>query len=137
MLASLIMIAANLVDAQTNHRFVIDIPFDFIVMGRTLPAGSYAVERLDPTKPNLLMIKNADNRTMRVFLTQRIGGDDPKSRTSTLVFRQHGRAYYLFQVWVSDDMNGSQLLLADEISRPDRRSNNSTLVRVKTNSEGP
>src|SRR5882762_6642812 len=94
MLASLITIAANSVDAQSKHRVVLDIPFDFVVMGRTLRAGRYAVERLDPTKPNVLMIKNADNRTMRVFLTQRIGGDDPKSRTSTLVFRQHGRTYH-------------------------------------------
>jgi len=64
------------------------------------------------------MIKTADNRTMRVFLTQRIGGDDPKSRTSTLVFRQHGRAYHLFQVWVSDDMNGNQLSTVDENNTP-------------------
>src|SRR5712664_668226 len=91
MLASLIIAATTVVDAQSSHRFVINVPFDFVVMGRTLPAGRYAVERLDRTKPNVLMIKNADNRTMQVFLTQRIGGDDLKSRTSTLVFRQHGR----------------------------------------------
>ena len=114
MLASFIMAAETLVDAQANRRFVIDIPFDFIVRGRTVPAGRYTVERLDPFKPDVLVIKSPDNRIMLVFLTQRVEGDDQTIRTSNLVFKQRGRAYYLFQVWVPGDKNGNQLSSADE-----------------------
>jgi len=53
MLVCLTVVAATTINAQSTRRFVIQIPFQFVIAGHTLPAGKYAVERFDPTKPNV------------------------------------------------------------------------------------
>jgi hypothetical protein len=132
-LACLVIVSATLVDAQTNRRFVIDIPFDFIVAGETLPAGKYTVERFDSTRPNVLAIKNSDHHMMRVFLARRVERVNHLRRSSNLVFKQRGSAYYLYQVWVAEDFAGNQLLGTDEKGERNQDRNNFTLVRLEAN----
>jgi hypothetical protein len=114
------------VNAQDPHRFVIDIPFQFVVAGRTLPAGKYDVERADPTKPNLLMLKNTANGIVQVFITQRVENEEV-SATSSLIFKRRGEEYYLFQVWTMGDKDGNQAPPAGE-----KNQRSSTLVRLST-----
>jgi hypothetical protein len=106
--------AATTISAQSSRRFEIAVPFQFDVAGQTLMAGKYAVERIDPSKPNLLMLRNMDNDIVRLVMTQRVEREEP-SKTSGLVFIQRGRKYYLYQVWNIGDMNGNQLPEGHEI----------------------
>jgi len=130
-LASPFIVASSTVEAQSNGQFVIDVPFDFFVAGQTLPSGRYIVGRLDQGKPNVLIIKNADNRTMRLFITQRVGGDDKTRSTSRLVFKLRGGNAYLFQVWQPEDKIGNQLSLVDENEGRDKHCDASTLVSLR------
>src|SRR5882672_7334771 len=86
-LSFLILFARSSVNAQSDRRFVIRIPFDFIVPGGTLPAGTYAVGRVDPTKPNVLMFKNTDSGKVRLFITQR-AEKEATSETTCLIFKR-------------------------------------------------
>jgi hypothetical protein len=128
--------AVNIAEAQTNHRFGIDIPFDFIIAGKKLTAGKYTFERFDPAKPNLLKIKSADKCTVRVFITSRLESVNPSSGTSRVVFKQRGGAYYLFQVWTADEVIGSQLTPGTG-GNADERGNKATFVRLTANAGKP
>lgn len=107
-LACFTQFAAATISAQGNHRFVIRIPFDFVVPGELLPAGNYAIERVDPTRPNLLMFKNTDNGIVRLFITQRVENDETIT-ASCLVFKRWQSEYQLFQVWVVGNKDGNQV----------------------------
>ena len=133
-LVCLTPVAATTVNAQGNRRFVIRIPFDFIVADRILPAGNYAVERVDPTKPNVLMFKNTDNGIVRLFITQRVENEET-STASCLIFKRLKGESYLFQVWVIGSNDGNQVAPA-ESNRSDK-GGTSTLVRLKIDYSRP
>ena len=128
-LACLSLIAATPVKAQGTHRFVLDIPFQFEVRGKKLPAGKHAVDRFDPTKPNVVMLKNMDTGIVRLLITQRVENYDG-NRTSNLLFTLHGEKYSLFQVWMMGENHGNQVQSGIENTRLGRRGP-STIVRLR------
>lgn len=129
---SLILVAATTASAQSAHRFEIDIPFQFILGGRTLPAGRYSVQRLDPAKPHVLMLKNTSRGSSRVVITQRVESENPKV-DSSLVFHRRGDKFYLFQIWSTGEMHGNQIPLSEGNQRS-LRSDDVTLVKLRAKS---
>jgi hypothetical protein len=125
---SLIMsvVSAN---AQSTHRFKVDVPFQFILNGQTLPAGNYVIERTDPAKPNIVTLKSADSGILRVIITQRVERDNPSAASSLIFIRREGK-HYLFQVWNVGAMNGSEIP-SYERERSDRQRKNLTLVTLR------
>ena len=124
------VVAATTVSAQSTRRFVIQIPFQFVIAGRRLPAGKYAVERFDPTKPNVLMLKNTKTGVVRLFITQHVEKDDGGKR-SCLIFKIQNGEFQLFQLWTLGYRDGYQVPPADANERRDKRGTSSTLVTVK------
>jgi hypothetical protein len=125
---SLIMsvVSAN---AQSTHRFKVDVPFQFILNGQTLPAGNYVIERTDPAKPNIVTLKSADSGILRVIITQRVERDNPSAASSLIFIRREGK-HYLFQVWNVGAMNGSEIP-SYERERSDRQRKDLTLVTLR------
>src|SRR5215510_9676824 len=132
LLLSLIALLANSVDAQSAYRFKVDVPFQFVLNGQTLPAGPYVIERTDPAKPNIVTLKRVDGGVVRVVLTQRVEKDEP-STASSLIFIQRNGKHYLFQVWTVAAMNGNQIpvTLEKKVNKPQR--NNVTFVTLRAN----
>lgn len=116
--------------AQSAHSFEVEIPFPFILGDRTLPAGKYLVQRIDPAKPNVLMFKNADSRIVRLMLTHRVEGERP-SAVSTLIFVRRQEKLYLFQIWTGGDKNGNQIPLLNEAERRDRDGAAGSIVKLR------
>jgi hypothetical protein len=132
--ACLILFATSTVNAQSNRSLVIHIPFDFVVPGGLLPAGKYAIERVDSTKPNVLMFKNTDDGTVRLFITQRVENDETIT-ASCLIFKRWKSEYQLFQIWVVGNNDGNQVP-----SSGNSRSHKAipfSLVRLKTSYPTP
>jgi hypothetical protein len=125
---SLIMsvVSAN---AQSTHRFKVDVPFQFIVNGQTLTAGKYFIERTDPAKPNIVTLKSAYSGIVRVIIAQRVERDNPSTASSLIFIRREGK-HYLFQVWNVGAMNGSEIP-SYEKERSDRQRKNLTLVTLR------
>ena len=112
-LAWLISLAINVARAQINTRFVIHIPFEFIVSGQILPEGTYVLGRIDQTKPNILMLKNADTGMVRLLFTQRVEKWRADSETC-LIFTRHGHQLHLMQIWTKGNPHGQQVPSSDE-----------------------
>jgi hypothetical protein len=87
-------------------RVKVNVPFDFIVTGKTLPAGAYAV-RFDGGK-SILSVLGVDSRQTTMFLARETGELDSAAQTK-LVFRQYGNRYFLRQVWMAGNSEGIEL----------------------------
>ena len=74
------------------------IPFDFIVGEKTLPAGLYELRRIG-NDPYLLCIQNVDDsRNVMIFNTSLLDDGD-SIRQSALVFHRYGDIYFLAEIW--------------------------------------
>ena len=78
------------------------IPFDFIVRGRTLPAGKYEIKRIND-EPGGLMIRNVDlKRDEALFETEPVYvAKSP--RKDELVFHRYGDSYFLSEIVTSGE----------------------------------
>ena len=104
----ILMLAASSVFAQAERRVAVDIPFQFTVGEKTLPAGEYTIEpnRRDSELVWVLRAANGDNATMLV--TNPIRSNRP-NETSKLVFRRYDGQYFLAQVWKAGRDTGREL----------------------------
>jgi hypothetical protein len=118
------------VNAQSSHRFKVDVPFQFVLNGQTLTGGKYVIERTDAAKPNIVTLKRADGGAVRVIITQRVERDNPSTESSLIFIRREGK-HYLFQVWNVGAMNGSQVPSAYGRERSDQQHKDLTLVTLK------
>jgi len=55
--------------AADLDRLVVDIPYDFVVNGKTLPAGKYNVSRSIDNNPRVLSISGVENHASAVALS--------------------------------------------------------------------
>lgn len=105
-------------NAQSANKVVADIPFEFSVGYKALPAGEYSVQTVT-TAGNALMIQSADGNTSALRLSQETDRmkNSPHAR---LVFHRYGERYFLAEVWNGIDKSGRQLLKSQEESAIER-----------------
>jgi hypothetical protein len=88
--------AAGNIPAQ-SLRVQANIPFSFVVSGKTLPAGEYNVRR--GTSPDTMIIRgvNHGEGAFTAFVPTTV----PSARRgiARLVFHRYGDQYFLAQVW--------------------------------------
>ena len=101
---SVIVALSVAVLAGLSRKIEANIPFDFMVNGKTLPAGHYTV---DPGNTQYtLVIRNWETKQAVGAITQNCevgAGSKPQ-----LVFRRYGDQYFLAKV--IGDANGSELM---------------------------
>ena len=77
------------------------VPFDFVVHGKTMPAGDYILEH-DDNQPSVLVIRGKDGaHTAAIVLTEPAATRDPAGEKPSLRFMREGSQYYLEDVWRS------------------------------------
>ena len=93
---------------QSTTRVRSQIPFEFIVGSKTMPAGEYFLKSASSSGA-ALMISTADGKVSAIRLTNTIG---PKLQVSEakLVFHRYGEKYFLAEVWTGADNTGRVLL---------------------------
>jgi hypothetical protein len=84
-----------------------EIPFDFVVGQKTLPAGQYEICPGNKTNKDILWIKKADSRATANVVT--FGRNIKRQQAGPyLVFNRYGNQYFLSQVWTEFDQVGRQ-----------------------------
>jgi hypothetical protein len=78
---------------QTAMR--VDIPFNFIALGKSLPAGHYRVARV-PNSNSLWYLSDDHNG---VIMNTSLVDSTQKAHGPSLVFLRAGGAYSLIQIW--------------------------------------
>lgn len=85
-----------------------DVPFAFIVGGKTFSAGKYTLRRADDTNPGVLEISNDKGRGTIFFEAQTAQAKDYPRQTN-LIFDKIGDQYFLSEIWASDTTLGYRL----------------------------
>jgi len=87
---------------QVRDQIVVTIPFEFVVDGKTLPAGTYSVNRVTDTNPKTLILHSFENRTSVIVLPTRIeGGSANKVHVN---FERAGGEYFLSKIATADNV---------------------------------
>jgi len=82
--------------AQESDAVVVNVPFEFVAGGATLPAGEYRISRVDPAVNRGLVI-NGFNKG-GAFLLPLSFDDGPSANQPTLSFEHVGGKYFLSRV---------------------------------------
>ena len=124
--ASSLAAAGNL--SAQDHMVKANIPFDFTVNDKVLPAGTYTISSLSP---NAVQVRNVNGRIAELSLVQ---NDDKRSTTPVLVFQRYGNQYFLHEILAANAMNVTVPRSKREQRRLQEatlRENNQTLVALK------
>lgn len=97
------------VNAQSRNALEVNIPFEFTVAGDVFEAGDYVIERLNPQKESMLILKAADGDGKKVFLTHKVKAEEAVD-SPNLVFVKIDETFFLSQIWSSPNGNGLELL---------------------------
>ena len=82
--------------AQEVDQLLVKVPYDFVVSGKTLPAGTYRINRLDDRDLSQLEITGVDNRTGVLLLS---GEVTPTTEDKpALRFEHIGNQYFLSRI---------------------------------------
>jgi hypothetical protein len=106
LLALLLVGSAHAQDPGTAIRA--SIPFDFIVRGKTLPAGEYEIVRISEEPGGLLLRNIHDKHDHVVFETEPVEGRRIPRR-DVLVFNRYADTYYLSEVMTAGEETGREL----------------------------
>jgi hypothetical protein len=102
--------------AQNASVFEIQVPFEFVVQGRTYAAATYRIGRLSPANPDMLVLKSSTGKTLSIFQTQRLNSG-AQAEFSGLTFKRFGETFFLDSVRASGARYDSRLTS----TRSDRR----------------
>ena len=110
MLNLVLMLTAVSVCAQSERSGVLNIPFNFIVGGRTLPAGEYTVEPNKKDSHNVWLVQSREGNACALFATMPVRSNQTQEETK-LVFRKYGDQYFFSQIWTPGGNTGRELLM--------------------------
>ncbi len=102
-----LMLAVVPAYADPDSEVRADIPFDFIVGNNTYPAGSYAVQYIDPQGVFLIQI-GEDGSRLIVLWRNTVPAKSIHDNLPKLVFNRYGDQYFLTQVWAGGESNGRE-----------------------------
>jgi len=93
--------------AQTNGRIALiaNIPFQFSIGNKSLPAGEYTVRSIsDDSRNVVLRIQSRDGKTSAMLRTSTVEGK--ALDRAKLLFHRYGNQYFFAQAWVDRDSRG-------------------------------
>jgi len=82
-----------------EHLMTVQVPFDFQVGEKLLPAGSYIIRR-DPQMPNFLLLQCPDHKISMIVSTLPHSLPE-QSSLGSLIFKDYGEKHFLSEVKVS------------------------------------
>ena len=95
--------------AQTSGRtqLIANIPFEFIVGDKTLPAGEYTIVRVNPaSNPAVLQLRSKDGSAGALVTMMPVIAK--ASDRAHLVFHCYGNQHFLSQSWIDGENIGLQ-----------------------------
>jgi hypothetical protein len=82
--------------AQAVDQLVVNIPYEFVAAGKTLPAGTYTVRRISTVNNEELSLTSFENRTGVLLLSSEVV--QASEYKPTLTFEQVGDQHFLSKI---------------------------------------
>src|SRR5256885_14174729 len=111
MIAMIVLVGSMAVAAQAqtsgHTKLIANIPFQFKVGNKTLPAGEYTVAQVNPASDHaVLQLRSKDGRAGAMVQMGSVIGKAQES--AKLIFNRYGNQYFFAQAWVDGDNTGLQ-----------------------------
>jgi hypothetical protein len=110
--------------AQIRGEIVVTLPFEFVVSGKTLPAGTYTLSRFSDDKFEGLILSSYENRTS-VFVHP-IEIESAHADKPSVSFERVGEQHFLSRIQTANDVYNiplSRSVITEAAARPhDNRS---------------
>jgi hypothetical protein len=105
-LAGFVAMSSAKAQSVSSGTLVANIPFEFTVGKKAMPAGEYTVRNTAPASQNVvLLIQGKSNKASAMIHTTTIESRRPRE-TTILVFHGDGERYSFAQAWLQGDSNG-------------------------------
>ncbi|MGH9906120.1 MAG: hypothetical protein ACRD8U_11135, partial [Pyrinomonadaceae bacterium] len=117
-------------NGQTSggRRMTANIPFDFQIRNKTLPAGEYIVLCINPeSEPKVLQLLARDGGATAMVHTNGVMGK--ASDSARLIFNRYGDQYFFAQAWLPGDNTGMRVIKSSYEKRIEREVAKSGLAR--------
>jgi hypothetical protein len=85
-----------------------NIPFNFTVGNKTLPAGAYDVATIETHDTKMLRLQTLDGKSSMIVGSNAAVATKCPER-SILVFNRYGSQYFLSEIWVKGETAGRHL----------------------------
>ena len=109
-MGSLTLLAAV---SMYGQQLKLDIPFEFQIGEKVLPAGHYEVRRAYDNTPDRLTFTCWENKTHQTFFFPRRLETKPGDPGSVLVFNRYGDKYFLAKVVATGYIGGLGLIQSE------------------------
>jgi hypothetical protein len=87
---------------QAVDQVVVKIPSEFVVAGKTLPAGTYRVDRLRTSAARALVLSSFENRASAIVIPTEV--ESSKADKAAVTFEQVGQQLFLSKVETPDNV---------------------------------
>jgi hypothetical protein len=104
-----LMLAVPAIAQEPGTELRADIPFDFVVRGKTLPAGNYEIKRINDS-PEGLIIRNINDKHEHVMFETLSVDTRMAPRRGEIVFHRYGDSYFLAEVLTPGEEIGRELV---------------------------
>ena len=86
---------------QAVDQIIVNIPYEFVVAGKTLPAGTYKVNRVSGDDEGALAISSFENHAAVLVLSSEVS-DRTDAEQPSLSFRQVGEQHLLSKIQTAE-----------------------------------
>ncbi len=107
-IAALLSMVFTSAQAQSERLIAADVPFNFVIKDRALPAGDYAFVFVQVGGSDAVKIQSADGH-ITAFVPTRSARTRASQAEPKLVFNRYGDQYFLSQVCGLEDSTTQQL----------------------------
>src|SRR5262245_32818454 len=105
------IVGATFVSAQAqslSNRITANVPFDFSIANKKLPAGKYSIVRARANSDDsVLAILDGDGHSKEIRVSIPVSSFEAKNKP-TLIFHRYGDQYFLSEVWSAGETTGRQ-----------------------------
>lgn len=107
-IATLLVAAFTSVQAQSDRLITANVPFNFMIKDRALPAGEYVFALVQVGGSDAVKIQTADGH-ITAFVPTRSARAKASPTEPKLVFNRYADQYFLSQVFGLEDSTAQQL----------------------------
>ena len=113
-----------------EYRLTANIPFDFTVSNKKLPAGEYWIGRAQQGNgDSVVRISSVDGHANISRLTNPVITVSPK-RQARLIFHRYGAEYFLFQIWPAGATDGRSLPKSRSERELERKAHDAQIAEI-------
>lgn len=103
-----VTLSSSIVFAQADPQTVVNIPFNFTVGDKALPAGKYLIRRNRKDSDTVWVVQNKESGKSVILLTRPVQASETQDKAK-LVFRKYDDLYFMSEFWVAGTNTGREV----------------------------